>query len=142
MLLVLGFLHITVATVGLVCCILLCFLSPCDGWAAEVVGPAAETTAAAAPQSLLALPLRLLLLSPFIRCCCCCCSAHRLGPNYLQLPVNAPHCAHHNNHHDGFMNFMHRDSEVNYFLAGEGPQRPRGGGGMAGGGTGYGGGWD
>jgi catalase len=40
---------------------------------------------------------------------------HRLGPNYLQLPVNAPQCAHHNNHHDGFMNFMHRDSEVNYF---------------------------
>ena len=23
--------------------------------------------------------------------------------------------AHHNNHHDGFMNFMHRDEEVNYF---------------------------
>jgi catalase len=40
---------------------------------------------------------------------------HRLGPNYLQLPVNAPQCAHHNNHHDGFMNFMHRDEEVNYF---------------------------
>lgn len=37
---------------------------------------------------------------------------HRLGPNYLQLPVNAPKCAHHNNHHDGFMNFMHRDEEV------------------------------
>ncbi|KAH7307310.1 hypothetical protein KP509_22G053600 [Ceratopteris richardii] len=40
---------------------------------------------------------------------------HRLGPNYLLLPVNAPKCAHHNNHHDGFMNFMHRDEEVNYF---------------------------
>ncbi|XP_050215798.1 catalase isozyme 1-like [Mercurialis annua] len=40
---------------------------------------------------------------------------HRLGPNYLQLPVNAPRCAHHNNHHDGAMNFMHRDEEVNYF---------------------------
>ncbi|KAL1309229.1 hypothetical protein HN51_051918 [Arachis hypogaea] len=40
---------------------------------------------------------------------------HRLGPNYLQIPVNAPKCAHHNNHHDGFMNFMHRDEEVNYF---------------------------
>nr|ADC95629.1 catalase [Bruguiera gymnorhiza] len=39
---------------------------------------------------------------------------HRLGPNYLQLPANAPKCAHHNNHHDGFMNFMHRDEEVNY----------------------------
>lgn len=24
-------------------------------------------------------------------------------------------CAHHNNHHEGFMNFMHRDEEVNYF---------------------------
>ncbi|KAE9449808.1 hypothetical protein C3L33_18292, partial [Rhododendron williamsianum] len=40
---------------------------------------------------------------------------HRLGPNYLQLPANAPKCAHHNNHHEGFMNFMHRDEEVNYF---------------------------
>ncbi|XP_057974419.1 catalase isozyme 2-like [Malania oleifera] len=40
---------------------------------------------------------------------------HRLGPNYLQLPVNAPKCAHKNNHYDGFMNFMHRDEEVNYF---------------------------
>ena len=40
---------------------------------------------------------------------------HRLGPNYLQLPVNAPKCAHHNNHHEGLMNFMHRDEEVNYF---------------------------
>jgi len=40
---------------------------------------------------------------------------HRLGPNYLMLPVNAPKCAHHNNHHEGFMNFMHRDEEVNYF---------------------------
>lgn len=40
---------------------------------------------------------------------------HRLGPNYLMLPVNAPKCAHHNNHHEGFMNFAHRDEEVNYF---------------------------
>ncbi|TYJ34769.1 hypothetical protein E1A91_A05G192100v1 [Gossypium mustelinum] len=40
---------------------------------------------------------------------------HRLGPNYLQLPANAPKCAHHNNHHEGFMNFMHRDEEINYF---------------------------
>lgn len=40
---------------------------------------------------------------------------HRLGPNYLLLPVNAPKCPHHNNHHEGFMNFMHRDEEVNYF---------------------------
>lgn len=37
---------------------------------------------------------------------------HRLGPNYLLLPVNAPKCAHHNNHHEGFMNFTHRDEEV------------------------------
>ena len=37
---------------------------------------------------------------------------HRLGPNYLLLPANAPKCPHHNNHHDGFMNFMHRDEEV------------------------------
>ncbi len=28
------------------------------------------------------------------------------------LPANAPKCAHHNNHHDGFMNFMHRDEEA------------------------------
>ena len=42
---------------------------------------------------------------------------HRLGPNYLMLPVNAPKCAHHNNHHDGFMNFMHRDEEVLCSLA-------------------------
>lgn len=40
---------------------------------------------------------------------------HRLGPNYLQIPVNAPKCPHHNNHHEGFMNIMHRDEEVNYF---------------------------
>ncbi|KAK8353958.1 hypothetical protein V6Z12_A05G192000 [Gossypium hirsutum] len=40
---------------------------------------------------------------------------HRLGPNYLQLLANAPKCAHHNNHHEGFMNFMHRDEEINYF---------------------------
>jgi len=31
------------------------------------------------------------------------------------LPVNAPKCPHHNNHYDGFMNFMHRDEEVDYF---------------------------
>eukprot|EP00850_Spirogloea_muscicola_P013078 SM000087S23360 [mRNA] locus=s87:209533:213343:- [translate_table: standard] len=40
---------------------------------------------------------------------------HRLGPNYLLLPANAPKNAHHNNHYDGFMNFMHRDEEVDYF---------------------------
>ena len=39
---------------------------------------------------------------------------HRLGPNFMQLPVNAPKCAHRNNHFDGYMNFMHRDEEVNY----------------------------
>lgn len=37
---------------------------------------------------------------------------HRLGGNYLMLPVNAPRCPHHNNHHDGFMNFMQRSEEV------------------------------
>lgn len=37
---------------------------------------------------------------------------YRLGPNYLMLPVNAPKNVHHNNHHDGVMNFMHRDEEV------------------------------
>ena len=37
---------------------------------------------------------------------------HRLGPNYLLLPANAPKSAHHNNHHEGFMNFMTRDEEV------------------------------
>ena len=37
---------------------------------------------------------------------------HRLGPNYLMIPANAPKCPHHNNHHDGLMNFMHRDEEV------------------------------
>ncbi|KAK4744014.1 hypothetical protein SAY87_010326 [Trapa incisa] len=40
---------------------------------------------------------------------------HRIGPNYMQLPVNAPKCAYHNNHYDGYMNFMHRDEEINYF---------------------------
>jgi catalase len=40
---------------------------------------------------------------------------HRLGPNYLMLPANAPKSSHHNNHHEGFMNFMTRDEEVNYF---------------------------
>ncbi|KAH0900761.1 hypothetical protein HID58_040264 [Brassica napus] len=48
---------------------------------------------------------------------------HRLGPNYLQLPVNAPKCGHHNNHHEGFMNFMHRDEEVNYFPSRYNPVR-------------------
>ena len=33
---------------------------------------------------------------------------HRLGPNYLQLPANAPKNAHKNAHHDGAMNFMLR----------------------------------
>jgi catalase len=40
---------------------------------------------------------------------------HRLGPNYLLLPANAPKSAFHNNHHEGFMNFMTRDEEINYF---------------------------
>jgi len=40
---------------------------------------------------------------------------YRLGPNYLMLPANAPKCPFHNNHHEGPMNFMHREGEVNYF---------------------------
>ncbi|KAK1322353.1 Catalase-3 [Acorus calamus] len=48
---------------------------------------------------------------------------HRLGPNYLMLPVNAPKNAHHNNHFDGAMNFMHRDEEVDYFPSRHDPVR-------------------
>ncbi|TYH10730.1 hypothetical protein ES288_A07G200400v1 [Gossypium darwinii] len=48
---------------------------------------------------------------------------HHLGPNYLQLPANAPKCVYHNNHHEGFMNFMHRDEEVNYFSSRFDPAR-------------------
>ncbi|KAG0460694.1 hypothetical protein HPP92_020991 [Vanilla planifolia] len=48
---------------------------------------------------------------------------HRLGPNYLMLPPNAPKNAHHNNHHEGFMNFLHRDEEVNYFPSRYDPSR-------------------
>jgi catalase len=40
---------------------------------------------------------------------------HRLGPNYLQLPANAPKCPFHNNHYDGFMNMVERKEEVDYF---------------------------
>jgi catalase len=40
---------------------------------------------------------------------------HRLGPNYLQLPINAPKCPFHNNHYDGFMNMVERKGEVDYF---------------------------
>ncbi|GLT26897.1 hypothetical protein SLA2020_019360 [Shorea laevis] len=40
---------------------------------------------------------------------------HPFGPNYLQLPANAPKCSHHNNHLEGFMNFMHRNEDINYF---------------------------
>ncbi|TJX42020.1 catalase, partial [Soehngenia saccharolytica] len=49
---------------------------------------------------------------------------HRLGPNYLQLPVNAPKCPHHNNHRDGAMNMVHRDEEVDYFPSRFDPVRP------------------
>ncbi|PWZ27056.1 Catalase isozyme 3 [Zea mays] len=48
---------------------------------------------------------------------------YRLGPNYLMLPVNAPRCAHHNNHYDGAMNFMHRDEEVDYYPSRHAPLR-------------------
>ncbi|MQK95271.1 catalase, partial [Escherichia coli] len=40
---------------------------------------------------------------------------HRLGPNYMLLPVNAPKCAYHNNSYDGDVNLVHRDEEVDYF---------------------------
>ncbi|KAK2076073.1 Carnitine O-acetyltransferase mitochondrial [Prototheca wickerhamii] len=40
---------------------------------------------------------------------------YRLGGNYLLLPVNAPKCAHHNNHYDGVMNTVQRSEAVNYF---------------------------
>lgn len=40
---------------------------------------------------------------------------HRLGPNYLLIPINAPKCKYHNNHHEGFMNITQRNEEVNYF---------------------------
>ncbi|KAL3736451.1 hypothetical protein ACJRO7_025405 [Eucalyptus globulus] len=39
----------------------------------------------------------------------------RLAPNYLQLPSNAPKCAHHNSHHEGFMSCHAQDEEINYF---------------------------
>jgi hypothetical protein len=48
---------------------------------------------------------------------------HRLGGNYLLLPPNAPKCAHHNNHHDGAMNFLTRTEEVNYFPSRSDPTR-------------------
>ncbi|KAI3816264.1 hypothetical protein L1987_15957 [Smallanthus sonchifolius] len=48
---------------------------------------------------------------------------YRLGPNYLQLPANAPKCPYHNNHHDGSMNFMHMNEEVNYFPSRNAPAR-------------------
>jgi catalase len=40
---------------------------------------------------------------------------HRLGPNYLQLPINAPKCPFHNNHYDGLMNMVERKEEIDYF---------------------------
>ncbi|XP_024541127.1 catalase-1/2 isoform X2 [Selaginella moellendorffii] len=43
-------------------------------------------------------------------------AVHRLRPNYLLLPANAPKCAHNNNHH-----------EVNYFPSHFDPCHPLGG---------------
>lgn len=37
---------------------------------------------------------------------------YRLGGNYLQLPINAPKCPFHNNHHDGVGNMVARTEEV------------------------------
>nr|QFQ66295.1 catalase [Phanerochaete pseudomagnoliae]QFQ66361.1 catalase [Xylaria sp.] len=48
---------------------------------------------------------------------------YRLGTNYLQLPVNAPKCPHHNNHYDGFMTPMIREGEVDYFESRYDPAR-------------------
>lgn len=48
---------------------------------------------------------------------------YRLGPNYLQLPVNAPRCPFHNNHYDGAMNMVQRSSEVDYFPSRNAPTR-------------------
>jgi catalase len=48
---------------------------------------------------------------------------YRLGPNYLSLPVNAPKCAHHNNHYDGLMNFVDRSEEVDYYPSRHAPLR-------------------
>ncbi|ONK64088.1 uncharacterized protein A4U43_C07F21960 [Asparagus officinalis] len=39
------------------------------------------------------------------------------------LPVNAPKCAHHNNHYDGLMNFMDRTEEVDYYPSRHAPLR-------------------
>lgn len=67
------------------------------------------------------------LPAPRIHCiwgCCCCClldcamclaSGKALIVTTNQPTANRHRCAHHNNHHEGFMNFMHRDEEVNYF---------------------------
>ncbi|KAI8104311.1 hypothetical protein M9434_002869 [Picochlorum sp. BPE23] len=48
---------------------------------------------------------------------------YRLGGNYLMLPPNAPKSAYHNNHHDGAMNFLIREEEVNYFPSRNDPAR-------------------
>jgi catalase len=40
---------------------------------------------------------------------------HRLGGNYLMLPVNQPRCPYRVNMFDGVMNFMQRTKAVNYF---------------------------
>jgi catalase len=42
---------------------------------------------------------------------------HRLHGSKLPAAPGqrAQKCAHHNNHYDGFINFMHRDEEVDYF---------------------------
>ena len=39
---------------------------------------------------------------------------HRLGANYLQLPVNAPRCLYRENHNEGASNFAHKSGHVNY----------------------------
>jgi catalase len=39
---------------------------------------------------------------------------YRLGVNYQTLPINQPRCPFHINNHDGAMNFVDRDEEINY----------------------------
>jgi len=40
---------------------------------------------------------------------------HRLGVNHQLLPVNAPRCPYFDGHADGMMNFLTKNSEINYF---------------------------
>jgi catalase len=39
---------------------------------------------------------------------------HRIGPNYLQLPINSPRVEVHNYQRDGYMPFKQQESPINY----------------------------